>query len=107
MPVVLGLSLWRPTIRHALVLPSSLETVALLGICLRYLPVEPEARAGWLLITAGVLFGDILGMWFWLHVIPVPARLMNPFSLWRWFLVGIHIALVTTGLILVALSLGP
>ncbi|HEY8953987.1 MAG TPA: hypothetical protein VIP78_15680, partial [Candidatus Dormibacteraeota bacterium] len=57
MPIVLFGSLPRPRLRYALVLPASLVSVALLAICIAWLPGELLAAAGWVLITAGVLLG--------------------------------------------------
>jgi hypothetical protein len=101
MPVVLAMSLPRPSLRYALVAPSSLVGGALLTLCLTALPTQSLARAGWLLITAGVLFGGSLGAWFWFRWAPVPLQLDKPFSRGRWSLVGVHVALVVAGLALV------
>lgn len=104
MPSILGLSLRWPVLRYALVVPSSLIGLALLAICVSALPEDQVARAGWLLITVGVLMGGALGGWFWFRWAPVPSKLHEPFSLGRWVLVGIHVCLITVGLLLVGVS---
>ncbi len=104
MPSILGLSLRWPRLRLALIVPASMESVALLGLCARYLPAELAAKLGWLLITAGVLMGDFLGAWFWFRWLPVPSRLTAPFSVERWVLIGAHVSLILAGIGLVALS---
>ncbi len=104
MPSLLLLSLRRPRLRYALVLPSSLIGLPLLAISAGSLAREPVARVGWLLLTAGILFGGALGIWFWFRWLPVPAFLHNPFSRGRWLLVGLHIGLVLGGLALVGVS---
>jgi hypothetical protein len=104
MPTILWLSLRVPKLRYALIVPSSLVSVALLAICLTALPDDPVARAGWVSITAGILLGGLLGMWFWFRWAPVPAQLNHPFSPGRWMLVGVHIAMIVTGLVLVSLA---
>ncbi len=104
MPSILGLSLRWSRLRYALLVPSLLVSSALLAICASALPEDLRASIGWLLITGGVLFGGALGAWFWFRWMPVPPPLLNPFSLSRWLLVGIHVTLVATGLVLVTLS---
>ncbi len=104
MPSFLGLSLRWPVLRRLLIVPSSLVSLALLAICLSAIPEGVVAHAGWLLITAGVLFGGTLGVWFWFRWLPVPARLADPFSAGRWALIGIHVSLTVAGLFLVGLS---
>ncbi|HET7037251.1 MAG TPA: hypothetical protein VFI42_16315 [Thermomicrobiaceae bacterium] len=104
MPVILWLSLPRPHLRYALILPSSLITLALLLICADPVPAGMLARAGWLLIAAGVLVGAGLGFWFWFRLAPVPACLRQPFSRGRWLLIGLHVALILAGLGLVSLA---
>ncbi len=104
MPSLLLLSLRRPRLRYALVLPSSLVGLPLLAISAGSLATEPAARAGWLLLSAGILLGGVLGIWFWFRWLPVPAFLHDPFSRGRWLLVGLHISLVVGGLALVGVS---
>ncbi|HLE56685.1 MAG TPA: hypothetical protein VJB15_06335, partial [Rhodothermia bacterium] len=101
MPSILLFSLRRPRVRYALVIPSALVAIPLLVICMDNLPAEPVGRAGWLLLTAGILSGGVLGIWFWFRWMPVPAWLHDPFSRGRWVLVGLHVALVVFGLLLV------
>jgi len=97
MPIVLFGSLPRPRLRYALVLPASLVSVALLAICIAWLPGELLAAAGWVLITAGVLLGGVLGLWLWYRLVPVPASLDDPYSPGRWGLIGLHVALIVVG----------
>ncbi len=104
MPLILGLSLRRPRLRYALIVPSSFVSVALLAICLTALPDDNVASAGWLLMTGGVLLGGVLGIWFWFRWMPVPARLTDPFSAGRWALIVAHVSLIVAGLVLVGVS---
>jgi hypothetical protein len=105
MPALLFASLRDPRWRYVLVLPSTLVGVPLLAICAFWLPEGPVAAAGWLLVTAGILLGSVLGLWFWYRVLPVPAALDDPFSPGRWTLIGIHIALIVLGLMLASAPL--
>jgi len=105
MPAVLVASLWRPSLRYWLVVPSTLVGFGLLAICLGWLPQDPAAAAGWLLMTVGVLLGGVMGLWLWFRVVPVPATLDDPFSAARWALIALHIALITTGLALATAAL--
>lgn len=95
MPTLLIASLRRPLLRYGLVAPSSLVAVGAGGLSLDATGI---ARVGWLLVTAGVLFGGVLGLWFWYRMLPVPERLRDPFSPTRWLLIGAHVALVVAGL---------
>ena len=104
MPSVLFLSLQRPRLRYALAIPSALVGVPLLIICASNLPEGQVAQTGWLLLTAGILSGGVLGVWFWFRWLPVPGWLHAPFSPGRWALVGLHVALVVSGLVLVGVS---
>lgn len=105
MPLVLAASLREPRLRYALTIPASLVTLALFAIVAWWLPVEPVALAGWLLITAGILVGAGLGAWFWYRMMPVPAALDDPFSGGRWALVALHIGLLVVGFALAATAL--
>jgi len=104
MPVLLLVSLRWPAVRWALVVPSTLVGLGLVGVCVLALPGEAVAAAGWLLVTAGIVLGGVLGAWFWFRLAPVPAALDDPFSPPRWALVGVHVALVVGGLLLVAVA---
>jgi hypothetical protein len=105
MPTLLFASLRDPRWRYALVLPSSLVGVPLLAICARWLPASAVAAAGWVLVTAGILLGSLLGIWFWYRLLPVPAALEDPFSPGRWMLISAHIVLIVAGLSLATTSL--
>jgi hypothetical protein len=104
MPSILLLSLRWPRLRYALAIPSMLVGVPLLIICATGLPDGQMARTGWLILTAGILSGGILGIWFWFRWVPVPKVLHAPFSFERWVLIGIHVVLVVSGLGLVGLA---
>jgi hypothetical protein len=54
-------------------------------------------------MTAGVLFGGMLGVWFWFRWLPVPRGLHEPFSRARWGLIGVHVSLIVAGIGLVLL----
>ena len=101
MPTVLLASLGYPRLRYALVVPATLVTIALGTVSLDVLSRADKLAAGWLLVTSGVLVGDILGLWFWFRLVPVPSALNDPFSRDRWALVGLHVALVAGGLVLI------
>jgi hypothetical protein len=75
--------------------------VGLVALCLTALPSEPLARAGWVLVTAGILLGGVLGGWFWFRWLPVPASLDAPFAPGRWVLVAVHVSMIVAGLALV------
>jgi hypothetical protein len=102
MPAVLVVSLTRPRLRYALVLPATLVGLALLAISIWWLPLDPLAAAGWLLITTGISLGGVLGLWFWFRLLPVPELLNDPFSRGRLALIGLHVGLIVTGLALAA-----
>ncbi len=104
MPVILWLSLRRPTLRYGLIVPSALVSLALVAICATALPADPLGRAGWFTLTSGILFGGVLGFWFWFRWLPVPTGLDDPFAPSRWLLVAIHVGLVTAGLLLADLA---
>lgn len=108
MPSILGLSLRWPRLRYALIIPSTLISLALLAICITALPdVNKVVGSGWLLVTSGVLLGGVLGAWFWFRWLPVPRRLMDPFSRGRWALIAVHIGLIVIGLGLISSSAAP
>ena len=105
MPLILAASLRRPWLRYGLTLPASLVTVALLAVCVGWLPDPPLAAAGWVLMTAGIALGGSLGLWLWYRLLPVPGALDDPFARARWVLVAVHVALVVAGVALAALAL--
>ena len=107
MPAVLLRSLVAPGARYLLVAPASLVTVGLLAICVGWLPSAPMAAAGWVLITAGVALGALLGLWFWYRIAPVPAALDDPYARGRWVLIGVHVGLIAVGWALAATALSP
>lgn len=98
MPLILLASLKRPSIRYALVVPASAVSVGLIGMALA---APQDTVTGWLLITAGILLGGFLGVWFWFRWLPVPRILDDPFGWPRVTLVGLHLALVLVGATLV------
>lgn len=106
MPLILVGSLGEPRLRYALVVPSSLIGVPLLAICALWLPSQPAAAAGWLLVTGGILLGSGLGLWFWYRILPVPRALDDPFAPGRWALIGVHVGLIVLGLALASVGLG-
>ncbi len=105
MPTILFASLTWPVARYALVVPASLVGLALLAISWGWLPDDPAAAAGWLLMTAGILLGGWMGLWLWYRLVPVPRQLDDPFSPARLSLIGLHVALIVVGLLLAALPL--
>ncbi len=105
MPVLLTASLRWPMARYGLALPSTLVGLGLITICLTALPPDWDAaRVGWLMTTAGVLMGGVLGLWFWFRLAPVPRFLDDPFGPGRWTLVAVHIVLIVVGLALIGFS---
>jgi hypothetical protein len=58
------------------------------------------SQVGWMLVTAGVLLGGTLGLWTWYRVLPVPPPLDDPVAPGRWALIGVHVALVLLGLVM-------
>ncbi len=105
MPAILVASLARPWLRYALVIPSTLVGTGLLAISAVWLPANVIAAAGWLLMTAGILLGGLLGLWFWFRLVPVPRVLDDPFAPGRMALIGVHIALIVAGLSLATFAL--
>jgi hypothetical protein len=104
MPSILWLSLQRPVLRYLLVVPASFVTLSLLSICVSSLPPELSAQVGWMMVTAGILLGGTLGMWFWYRWAPVPSILSDPFSPLRWLLISVHVALISTGIATITLA---
>ena len=102
MPTVLAASLSRPSLRYALVVPAGAVSFGLIGM-VRAAP--QDTVTGWLLITAGILLGGFLGIWFWFRWLPVPRILDDPFGWPRTALVGLHLALVLVGATLVILGI--
>jgi hypothetical protein len=105
MPAVLASSLRDPALRYLLVVPASLVTLGLLAICIGWLPAQPMAAAGWVLMAAGIGLGGTLGLWLWYRLLPVPGPLDDPLSRGRWLLVSVHIGLVVVGWGLAATAL--
>ena len=102
MPTILALSLRRPMVRYALLVPATSVSVGLLGMTL----TAPDSTdLGWLLITLGILVGGSLGAWFWFRWLPVPRGLDDPFGTPRVALVGLHIGLVLIGVAMVVAGL--
>jgi hypothetical protein len=56
------------------------------------------------MITAGILLGGTLGMWFWYRMMPVPYELSDPYGTPRIALVGLHIGLVLAGVAIVIIT---
>jgi len=100
MPSVLAWSLARPVARHLLVIPATLVSLALLALSLGWAEGVSGMQVGWLLVTAGVLLGGTLGLWTWYRVLPVPRALDDPVAPGRWALIGVHVALVLLGLVM-------
>ena len=94
MPVILAASLRRPMLRYALVVPATLVTLGLLGMVFDTSGTE---LLGWAMLTAGILLGGTLGMWFWYRWMPVPRAFDDPYGTARMILVAIHIGLVLVG----------
>ena len=99
MPIVLSASLRWPRLRYALVAPATLITIGVAATFATVGSLDARATAGWALVTSGVVLGDVLGVWFWFRLFPVPSALDDPFSRGRWALVGLHVALVVSGLV--------
>ncbi len=105
MPTVLAASLATPILRYALVVPATLVSAGLLAICAWWLPAAIVPATGWLLLTAGIALGGMLGLWFWFRLLPVPAALDDPFAPGRIALIQAHVGLVVVGGLLAALGL--
>jgi hypothetical protein len=104
MPLALAASLVEPRLRYALVVPGSLVSVALLAICVRWLPDDPIAAVGWVLMAIGVSLGGTMGLWLWFRLLPVPGALDDPYAPARWTLIAAHVGLVSGGFALVLLG---
>jgi hypothetical protein len=102
MPTILALSLRRPMLRHALVVPASAVAIGLIGMTLA---APDSTNVGWLLVTLGILVGGTLGAWFWFRWLPVPRVLDDPYGSARVALVGLHIGLVLIGVAMVVAGL--
>ena len=103
MPTLLGASVFRPEWRTLLVIPSTLVTFGVAGAMLENGHWTLAQQVGWIALSSGILLGDLLGLWFWLRLMPVPSWLEDPFSRPRWAAIGIHVGLVAAGIALVAL----
>lgn len=102
MPTILALSLRRPLLRYALLIPATAVSIGLIGMTL----TAPDSTdVGWLLVTLGVLVGGSLGAWFWFRWMPVPRALDDPYGAPRVALVGLHTGLVLIGMAMVAAGL--
>ncbi|MEA2023931.1 MAG: hypothetical protein U9N79_06525 [Actinomycetota bacterium] len=101
MPVILAASLRRPSLRYALVVPVGAVSVGLVGMVVA---APEETVTGWILITAGILLGGLLGVWFWFRWLPVPRIFDDPFGWPRVALVGLHLALVLVGAMFVMIG---
>jgi hypothetical protein len=101
MFAVLAASLARPSLRRLVVAPALMVTTALIGICLWELPRSGLARAGWLILTAGILMGGGMGAWFWYRWVPVPRVLDDPYAPARLSLIAAHVGLVVVGTTLI------
>jgi len=102
MPTILALSLHRPMLRFALLVPATAVSIGLIGMTL----TAPDSTdVGWLLITLGVLVGGTLGAWFWFRWLPVPRALDDPYGAPRVALVGLHTGLVLIGAAMVVAGL--
>jgi len=102
MPTILAASLSRPSLRFALIVPAGAVSIGLIGMVM----TGPEATVtGWVLITVGILLGGFLGVWFWFRWLPVPRILNDPFGWPRMALVGLHLALILVGAVLVIVGI--
>ena len=75
MPTILVVSLNRPFLRYALVVPAGAVSVGLIGMVMA---APQDTVTGWLLITSGIVLGGFLGVWFWFRWLPVPRIPMTP-----------------------------
>lgn len=103
MPALLAASLAKPRMRYLLAIPAAMVSTSLLIVTVAA-DLSGWARLGWWLMTAGVLAGGTLGMWFWYRWVAVPQRLDEPFSAGRWALIAVHAGLVIAGGVVVAFA---
>lgn len=99
MPAVLLLSLRAPRVKYGLAVPATLVSLACLWLALQARP-----SAGWMLVSAGILMGGAMGAWFWFRWAPIPAAFDDHRSAPRIALVATHVALVTAGILALALE---
>jgi hypothetical protein len=100
MPAVLWLSLTRPRLRLALIVPAAFVTVAVAVVASGPL-ADDVARAGWIALLAGLALGAVQGAWLWFGWLPVPAALRDPLARPRLALITTHVALVLSGMVAV------
>ena len=99
MPGLLLASLRWPALRLWLVPPSTLVT---LGVLLSVPTGTATEQVGWLLLLAGILLGDVLGLWLWLRLVPASGPWVDPFSRHRWAAIAVHVTAVLLGIAIVA-----
>lgn len=102
MPTILALSLRRPMLRYALLVPANAVAIGLIGMTLT---APDSTEVGWLLVTLGIVVGGALGAWFWFRWLPVPRAFDDPYGTPRVALVGLHIGLVLVGIAMVVAGL--
>ncbi|MFN8635499.1 MAG: hypothetical protein U0893_16760 [Chloroflexota bacterium] len=105
MPSLLMLSVRHPLVRYALAGPATLVSVALFTLLVWALPQDPPVRVGWYLVTGGVWFGSVLGIWLWFRWLPVPRALADPFSSGRWALIAVHASTIVAGFALLLVAM--
>ena len=99
MPLALLVSLRIPRLKYALALPASLVSFATLLLAVAMFP-----SAGWLLVSAGIAMGGLMGAWFWFGWAPVPGPLKRHDGRWRTLLIAVHVLLIVSGIALLATS---
>ncbi len=105
MPGTLVASMARPKLRYGLIVPASFISIGLFAVVAGWLPADPVAATGWILLLVGVVLGGGLGLWFWYRLLPVPSALDDPFARGRWGLVAVHVGCVVLGAALAATGL--